>query len=343
MIQSMTYNQVMRVMAMLSDTWIGDEHVLEQRFAGDVACVHCGDMDVVRFGYTTLKSGERRQRYRCKGCKKTFLLTTGTIMHKTKKPLELWSYFARCMAYRDTLRECASACGISLSTAFVWRHKILDAMGKSLEDTRLSGVIEADETFLLVSYKGNHRDRFQKKFGRKPHKRGHDIHTRGTSKEQVCVPCAIDRNQVSIAKLGCLGNPTIEGLKRALDGCMEPESTLVSDKAAAYRKLASDNNVNLVQVKGKLYRKGIYNIQRVNAYHSHLKTFLAPFYGVSTKYLQNYLNWFIALGYDKQSLSEQQEHLTDRVLVGDFTDSYLEVLKRPDMPLPLEKVTVRRA
>ncbi|MDY4528167.1 MAG: hypothetical protein SPE11_09695 [Parabacteroides sp.] len=37
------------------------------------------------------------------------------------------------------------------------------------------------------------------------------------------------------------------------------------------------------------------NIQRVNAIHSHFKTFLRKFDGVSTKYLVNYINWFLYL------------------------------------------------
>jgi len=39
-------------------------------------------------------------------------------------------------------------------------------------------------------------------------------------------------------------------------------------------------------------RERIYHIQNVNAYHRRLKSFMAPFNGVATKYLDNYLAWF---------------------------------------------------
>lgn len=52
--------------------------------------------------------------------------------------------------------------------------------------------MEADETFFPLSYKGNHR-KSSFVMPRKAHKRGSSTHTRGLSKEQVCVPCAIDR------------------------------------------------------------------------------------------------------------------------------------------------------
>ena len=36
--------------------------------------------------------------------------------------------FLRCMMDRKTLKESAEECQISVSTAFAWRHKILDAL-----------------------------------------------------------------------------------------------------------------------------------------------------------------------------------------------------------------------
>jgi hypothetical protein len=44
-----------------------------------------------------------------------------------------------------------------MSTAFAWRHKILDTLSELTEKTYLTGVVEADETFFNVSFKGNHK------------------------------------------------------------------------------------------------------------------------------------------------------------------------------------------
>ena len=44
----------------------------------------------------------------------------------------------------------------SRNTAFLWRHKILDALQNMADDVTLDGIIEADETFFAISYKGNH-------------------------------------------------------------------------------------------------------------------------------------------------------------------------------------------
>ncbi len=51
-----------------------------------------------------------------------------------------------------------------------------------------------------------------------------------------------------------------------------------------------------IKVGSKGYTKDqVYHVQTVNSKESRLKTWIRDFNGVSTKYLQNYLNWFITL------------------------------------------------
>ena len=74
--------------------------------------------------------------------------------------------FIECMVKGLTLRKCAEKLGIALSTAFVWRHKVLAAM-KRLDLPDFEGILETDETYFLYSEKGSRRIQ-----GRKPRKRG---------------------------------------------------------------------------------------------------------------------------------------------------------------------------
>ena len=64
-----------------------------------------------------------------------------------------------------TLPKIADSLEIHISTAFYWRHKILNALG-SHGFNQLSGIIESDETFFRESLKG------RKFTHRKPKKRG---------------------------------------------------------------------------------------------------------------------------------------------------------------------------
>ena len=57
-----------------------------------------------------------------------------------------------------SLAKIAPKCGISVLTAFRWRHKVLNAIKKQFQNTTVSGVVEADETFLLESHKGKKID-----------------------------------------------------------------------------------------------------------------------------------------------------------------------------------------
>jgi len=69
-----------------------------------------------------------------------------------------------------------------------------------VKDVKLDGIIEADETFFSVSYKGNHK-KSKVLMPRPTHHRGIDIHVRGLSSEKICVPCALDRNSMSISRI----------------------------------------------------------------------------------------------------------------------------------------------
>ena len=47
--------------------------------------------------------------------------------------------------------------------------------------------------------------------------------------------------------------------------------------------------------KGQRVKNKVYHIQNVNNTAARLRTWMCPFSGEATKYLQNYMNWFIIL------------------------------------------------
>lgn len=61
--------------------------------------------------------------------------------------------------------------------------------------------------------------------------------------------------------------------------------------------------------------KGLYHIQNVNALHSRLKQWIARFKGVATKYLDNYLAWFLFV--DSRS-NESTNHNIKEFLLSSF-------------------------
>lgn len=84
------------------------------------ACLHCHSSAVIRWGRFS-----DRQRYRCRTCGRTFSDLTGTLLAGTKRA-SAWPLALRAMEEGATLRETARLAGIDPSTAFRWRHQILE-------------------------------------------------------------------------------------------------------------------------------------------------------------------------------------------------------------------------
>ena len=200
---------------------------LIQSVRKESACPVCGSSHVVRNGWKC-----KVQQYLCRFCGKSFGDTENTILKSTKKDLDVWRLYIKCMVEKMSLRKCAKVCDINLKTAFLWRHKILDALQNMMNDVQLNGVVEADETFTSISYKG------QKMLPRNPHKRGEKAVKRGLSKEKVCIPCGINMNGLSVAKISNLGKPSWKDIQSVLGGKVEKQSILVTDSFRGYHKLA---------------------------------------------------------------------------------------------------------
>ena len=265
-----------------------EDSVKDIRFSYGKVCPKCGCVEhIVRNG----KAKNGMQRYVCRDCGKSFVVTSNSVLAGTHKDINTWRTFIDCFLSGDSIRDTAEKCKLHRNTAFAWRHKVLDAICKVLSSEMLDGIIEADETFFPLSYKGNHK--YSKGFvmPRPSRHRGSSIHKRGLSREQVCVACAVDRNGKGTAQAITLGRIKTTDLKTVYSGKIKQGATLCTDKMNSYVRFAKAENLNLVQLKTGKAKKGIYHIQHINSYHSELKNFMKDFKGVSTKYLNNYLLW----------------------------------------------------
>ncbi len=112
----------------------------------EIVCPECGSTHYVRNGH----SPTGIQHYKCKDCGKAFSSTTNTILQSTHMPLSTWKKYIECMVVGMSIRKTAEVCELNKDTVFLWRHKILDAISKYLDNQKLEGKIEADETFSTV-------------------------------------------------------------------------------------------------------------------------------------------------------------------------------------------------
>ena len=64
-----------------------------------------------------------------------------------------WVAQAEAMIDGVTIAQAAKRCGVDYSTAFRWRHRFLASLASD-KPGALSGIVEADETVILESFKG---------------------------------------------------------------------------------------------------------------------------------------------------------------------------------------------
>ncbi len=184
----LTATQRREAAAVLSDPPEGEASLaaIELGVGEERRCPHCGTGGAVSRG----KSRGLR-RYRCKSCGRTFGALTGTALSGLHRK-ERWLSFAASLAEGETIRGAAARCGIAPSTAFRWRHRFLAAVRQSPD--RLAGIVEADETFVLESRKG------ERNLNRRPRRRGGKARKRGLSREQVPILVAADRGGATLSR-----------------------------------------------------------------------------------------------------------------------------------------------
>lgn len=167
---------------------------------------------------------------------------------------------------------------------------------------------------------------------RKAHKRGNDTHTRGLSHEQVCVPCAVNKEGLSIARATNLGRASKVAITNLYAGRIKPESVFCTDCSNAYSQLTKQHNLKHVKVSPKRRMNGRHGIQRINNYHSRLKEFVNRFHGVSTKYLNNYLVWHNFVNISREHQLAKEQTLFNFLLRTINTTLSVSLSQRPAIP-----------
>ena len=259
-IQTLPLNQVEELLSYLEEFLVSNsqveqiyEDVKEFRFSKRKVCPHCSSELISKNGKYNGK-----QRYICKDCKRTFTDFTNSAVYRSKKSLDKWLKYAKCMIMGLSIRKSAKIVGINIATSFFWRHKILDCISAFLGTGHVDGLIEADEVFFAESFKGTKTINMP----RESHKRGKSIKKRGISKEQICVATALDRQGNLIIEPLCKGRMTYKELENLYKGHIGENSILCTDSHKSYIRFATDFNLDHKRIKQVSIKKifTIFNI-----------------------------------------------------------------------------------
>lgn len=236
------------------------------------------------------KNGKKKgvQNYKCKSCNRCFTAYTGTWLAHIHKKEKLIPYI-KLMKQNLSLDKIKEELGITKNTAFHWRHKIYASLNK-IEKESFSGITESDETFFLLSRKG------EKKLEKKPRKRGKAVKKRGINNEHVAVIVTADRKHIMKVNVACLGRISKKDIESAIGEMTTPATILCSDRHRSYQSFGKTKGIEHHTVnasKKEHVKDGCYHIQNVNSMHSRMKFWINDLMnGVASKNLQNYMNWF---------------------------------------------------
>jgi len=260
-----------------------------------VLCPDCNSSHVIRNG---LQNGV--QNYLCKNCGRQFRVTTGTFMygiHHRDKMLE----YIKCMSAGMTLRECAKNVGICLQTSFFWRHRILCALQSFEDNVNFFGVVELEE--LLMNYSEKGKKKRDKKELKKLKKK---------KPTKVAVLAATDRSGNILFRKLEDKRVQADHISDFLKSRISDNSVICGSNKKAFKTVNAEHIKHKEITNKNKMKQGIYSVSTV---HKKITNFVSWIYykfrGVATKYLTNYIMWFVVKG---KYLAEMVIEDTGRIL-----------------------------
>lgn len=194
-------------------------------------CPHCEskifyEKTPKRYG----KHAPRKGLYRCGDCKSNYSVTVGTVMEGTRIPLAKWvmAIFLISAAKKgiSALQLKRMMEPITYKSAWFMYHRIRHMMTESPEDhEKMTGVVEADETYIGGKRANMHKSKRKKLKGR------------GTAgKAPVFALVERDGRLVGHA----VANVTGENLREIMREHVSPEARIMTDEHASYQGLSDE-------------------------------------------------------------------------------------------------------
>jgi len=247
------------------------EHLEAIRWGDRPACPHCGSVDVAR-----KNERGRLGRWNCHDCHSSFNVLSGTIMSQTRIPLQKW--FLAITIITNAKKSISSPqlardLDLTQRTALYLQQRIRAQMADGSDDGLLSGIVEADESYVG----GRHRRDPERKRGR------------GTTK--VPVLGAVERNgDVRTQVVDRVGG---KELVKFLGSNIDPDaSLLITDEFPAYR--AIDRMMRRASINhslGHYSDGGIVHTNTIEGFWSLLKR---AWYGTHHHYCRKFMPLYVA-------------------------------------------------
>ena len=201
------------------------EYLRKLRWPNGFVCPQCAAQEIWK---------TRRGLFHCAKCGAQTSVTSGTILHGTRKPLPIWF---RAMWHITNQKYGANALGLkrllglgSYHTAWQWLHKLRRAMVRPNRD-RLSAIVQVDETYVG---------------GAKPGKRGRGAAGKTLVGIAVEVVKSDDDEIMGRLRLRHLEDASGDSLIPFIQDVIQPKSIVRTDDWAGYINLSGCGFTHMV-------------------------------------------------------------------------------------------------
>lgn len=223
----------------------------------------------------------KNNQYKCKNTGKVFNVKTNTMYDNTKLSLKKWFvaiYFVT--EHKKGISSCQLARDLNVTQKTAWfiLQRIRNCFQLEVEDAKLEGTVEIDETFVGGRNKNRHWDK------KVPQSQGRSF------KDKTPVFGMLQREGQVIAKV--VPNTKAKTLKPYIDFYIKEGSNLYTDEWY-YGNLNEKYNHDFVNHKAKNYGHGDVYTNTIEGFWSLLKRGIIGIYHKTTrKHLQRYVDEF---------------------------------------------------
>lgn len=287
MVTLQKFTNLIQLFAYFKDEQVCREYLAQIRWNGTPTCPYkdCGHDKV--FTYANGKV------YKCAKCKKQFSVRVGTIFEDSKIPLQKW--FAAIYLITSHKKGISSLqlhrdLGVTQKTAWFLLHRVRHTFGLSTGTEKLTGVCEADETFIGGQEKNKHKSK----------------RTEGTQGRSVKTKSAVAGIVERGGELRAKKVPDTTGyqLRQFVYKNLEFGSKLHTDEWWGYKGLAQAFKHKFIKHNEGEYVKDDIHTNTMEGFWSLLKRGVVGIYhSMSDKHLQNYIDEFV-FRYNSRMFSE---------------------------------------
>jgi len=257
-------------------------HVEKVRWGDTPTCPYCKSTN-----QTPLKS--EKKRYHCNNCNTSFSVTVGTIFHHTHLPLQKWFVAISIVINAKkglSARQLGRDLNVNKDTAWRMAMKIRDAMSQIKQLELLTGIVEADETYIGGKPRKGNSTKGDGGGAGGGLKRG-----RGTKKTPVVG--MVERNGNIRAKSFHKKRLTSKNLKALVRENVDVEnSTLFTDQYKGYLGIKRMMPHKVID-HSAWYVDGEVHTNTIESFWALLKRgIVGQYHKVSMRYLPKYINEF---------------------------------------------------